>query len=161
MTPALFICPDTNDVVFIIDVCKNTCDTYYKKAIFIRNVDVNTWTHFAIVNSNNIIEVYMNGLLIKTVVLNSMVKNNTSTNICFGEISKPTSDTGFNGQRAYFQYSQHAYSQRDIEAVINNTKLSNIYNSKETPLASLKYNYTKFLQSISFSNIFKSDETCY
>ena len=37
--------------------------------------------------------------------------------------------------------------------VINKTKLSDVYNAKATPLASLKYNYTKFLQSISFSNI--------
>ena len=161
MTPALFICPDTNDAVFIIDVCKNNCDTYYKKAFFIRNIDVNKWVHLAIVNNNNAVEIYMNGNLIKNSVLNSLIKRNDTNKICFGEISQPTSDKGFIGTRANFLYSQKAYSQRDIQSIVQKTRLSNQYNEIESSVSTLNYYYKKFSASLSFANLFKTDETCF
>ena len=161
MTPALFICPDNNDVAFVIDVCENNCDSYYKKAIFIKNVDVNKWIHLAIVNNNNIIEIYMNGELIKNIVLNSPIKSNDIKQICFGEKSRPGSDTGFNGYRANFLYSAKPYTQDAIDKIVKGTKLSNRTNKVDTVTSSISYNYNNFISAISLSNLFKKDEACF
>jgi predicted patatin/cPLA2 family phospholipase len=68
----------------------------------------------------------MNGKLIYNIVLNSQIKLNTINQVRFAEIDLPGSKNGFIGNKANFQYSQRAFSQNEIQAIVDNTKLEDI-----------------------------------
>ena len=81
--------------------------------------------------------------------------NNNNNNIYYNNFYYNTKNKN---SGSYCCFNNYNFSGNN-ENGSSNVQLLNITCASQW--LTLKYNYTKFLQSISFSNIFKSDETCY
>jgi len=78
--------------------------------ITIQNVPVKQWFHIALTAKDNTVEVYLNGLLSKTVVLPSRIAHNNG-HIFIG------SEGGFPGQLTQLRVFNHAISAKQIRSI--------------------------------------------
>jgi hypothetical protein len=78
--------------------------------ITIENVPLKQWFHFSIVAKDNTVEFYLNGLLVKTVVLASRLAHNNG-HIYIG------SNGGFNGQLTQLRVFNHAVNAKKVRSI--------------------------------------------
>ena len=82
------------------------------KIVVIKNVDINRWFHFCIVVQNTNIDLYYNGKLYSSHILNNLVNmNNDNIHIC--------ENGGFSGLIYDLKYIEKPYSLKDIY-ILNN-----------------------------------------
>ena len=129
--PGLYIAPDTNELVVIM----NTFNIVEEK-MTIQNIPMNKWVLVTIRLEGNKLDVYMNGLVAKTMTLQSVPRQN------YGDVFV-CANGGFDGYISGLTYTNHAMNITEIQAQLSkgpNTTIdmSNL-SSKNTGYLSMKW----------------------
>lgn len=112
--PGLYIHPDTNSLIVVM----NTFTTINDE-IQIPNIPLNKWLNIIIRCENNILDVYINGTIIKSVELTSVPKQN------FGDIFVAANGgfAGYISNLAYYDNALGTLEISDITSTGPNTKI--------------------------------------
>jgi hypothetical protein len=105
--PGLYISPNTNELVVIMNTFK-----VINEEIKIPNFPMNKWVHVLIRNTNNALDVYINGALAKRHILSSVPKQNN------GNVYV-SSNGGFSGNLSDLRYFNYALSPGKIISITN------------------------------------------
>lgn len=105
--PGLYITPHTNNLV----VMMNTFDKI-KEEIVVEDIPLNKWINVIIRVENNKLDVYINGVIVKRHILESVPKQN------YGDVYASLNG-GYNGYTSSLRYWNHALSIRDIQKVVD------------------------------------------
>lgn len=114
----------------VINSSANVCE--------VNNIPLNKWNHIVYVLNQNNVDLYLNGKLEKSCVINGIANTNTAYKLYIGK------DTGFNGKFAQIQYFTEAIEPSKVTELYNkgpsgtnkfvlddkNNKFSNINYSK-------------------------------
>jgi len=130
--PGLYIAPDTNALVVIM----NTFDVINDE-IIIPDIPLNKWVNVIIRCQNNVLDVYINGTISRSVNLVGVPKQN------YGDVFVGM-DGGFDGYISNLWYYNHALGTAEIQKLATNgpnTKMtgSNGINSKSTDYLSMRW----------------------
>ena len=106
--PGLYIAPHTNNFVVIM----NTFDKI-KEEIVIEDIPLNKWICVIIRIENKNLDVYINGVIVKRHVLESVPKQN------YGDVYA-SMNGGYNGFTSDLRYWNYALSVKDIQNVVDN-----------------------------------------
>jgi hypothetical protein len=105
MCPGLFISPFTNSLIVYVNTFANI-----DNKIEIDNIPIRKWVNVIIRCENSTLDIYINGSITKSVLLQSPVKQN------FGKIFI-AKDGGFDGNISNFQYFNHSLNIREIHNI--------------------------------------------
>jgi len=100
--PGLYIAPDTNDLIIMM----NTFDVINEE-ITVKDIPMNKWVNVIIRCQNNIIDVYINGTVVKSHHLHGVPKQN------YGDVYV-SPNGGFSGYTADLWYYNYALEINDI-----------------------------------------------
>lgn len=129
--PGLYIKPDTNELVVIM----NTFNDIYDE-IEIPNIPLNNWVNVIIRVSNNTLDIYINGTITRSITLNGVPRQN------FGDVYV-AQNGGFQGNISNLWYYNYALGVNDIQNLVTrgpNTKLVNTqFSNKMTDYLSLRW----------------------
>ena len=105
--PGLYIKPDTNTIQIVMDEAnmQKACN------ISLDNIPLKKWFHVVMRIQNNILDVYINGIISSRYVFNGVPKQNyDSVNVC--------QNGGFSGKLSNLFYYDHALSIFDINNLV-------------------------------------------
>lgn len=105
--PGLYISPNTNELIVVM----NTFNVINEQ-VKISNFPMNKWVHVIIRNTNNALDIYINGALAKRHILTSVPKQNN------GDVYV-SSNGGFAGNLSDLRYYNYALQPGQILAVAN------------------------------------------
>jgi len=107
--PGVYLGPTNNNLHIIMDtVSPNDTNTI----IDISNIPLRKWFHTAIRMQNKILDVYINGVIAKRLLLNNVPKQNyNDVNIC--------QNGGFSGNLSNLRYFSYALNVFDINNIVN------------------------------------------
>ena len=105
--PGLYISPNTNELIVVM----NTFNVINEQ-VKIANFPMNKWVHVIIRNTNNALDIYINGALAKRHILTSVPKQNN------GDVYV-SSNGGFAGNLSDLRYYNYALQPGQILAVAN------------------------------------------
>ena len=105
--PGLYITPDTNNFVIIMNTFKEI-----QEEIIVEDIPLNKWINIIIRVENHNLDVYINGTIVKRHILNSVPKQN------YGDVYV-TMNGGFNGYTSSLKYWNTALNIRQIQNIIN------------------------------------------
>jgi len=105
--PGLYITPNTNNFVIIMNTFKNI-----REEIIVEDIPLNKWVNIIIRVENHNLDVYINGTIVKRHILNSVPKQN------YGDVYV-TMNGGFNGYTSSLRYWNSALNIRQIQNVID------------------------------------------
>jgi hypothetical protein len=121
--PGLYISPNTNELIVVM----NTFNVINEQ-VKIPNFPMNKWVHVIIRNTNNALDVYINGALAKRHILTSVPKQN------HGDVYV-SSNGGFAGNLSDLRYYNYALQPGQIATIAN--KGPNLTANKNTTLGSV------------------------
>ena len=105
--PGLYIKPDTNTIQIVMD----EANTQKACNISLDNIPLKKWFHVVMRIQNNILDVYINGIISSRYVFNGVPKQNyDSVNVC--------QNGGFSGKLSNLFYYDHALSIFDINNLV-------------------------------------------
>ena len=129
--PGLYIKPDNNELVVIMNTFNNINDE-----IEIPNIPLNNWVNVIIRIRDNTMDVYVNGTITRSIKLNGVPKQN------YGDVYV-AQNGGFQGFISNLWYYNYALGLSDIQTIVMrgpNTKLiTPQYASKDTDYLSLRW----------------------
>lgn len=102
--PGIWFHPDFN----ILRVYMNTFESIADNYVDISNIPIKKWFHLSVVLSNRYLDVYINGLLKKRLVLNGIARQN------YGKIHINRNE-GFSGFMSRIRYYDYAINPLEIE----------------------------------------------
>lgn len=105
--PGLYISPNTNELVVVMNTF-----TVINEEVKIPNFPMNKWAHVVIRDTNNALDVYVNGALAKRHILTSVPKQN------YGNVYV-ASNGGFAGNLSDLRYFNYALQPGEILAITN------------------------------------------
>ena len=106
--PGLYIAPHTNNLVIIMNTFKNI-----NEEIVVEDIPLNKWVNVIIRVENINLDVYINGVIVKRHILNSVPKQN------YGDVYI-SMNGGYNGYNSNLQYFDNALDIREIQKIIDN-----------------------------------------
>lgn len=106
--PGLYIAPHTNNLVIIMNTFKNI-----NEEIVVEDIPLNKWVNVIIRVENVNLDVYINGVIVKRHILNSVPKQN------YGDVYI-SMNGGYNGYNSNLQYFDNALDIREIQKIIDN-----------------------------------------
>lgn len=127
--PGLYIAPNTNELVVIM----NTFNIINEE-ITIPNIPLNKWINVVIRCTGNIIDIYMNGTIIKSHALSSVPKQN------YGNVYIAM-DGGFSGNISDLWYYDHAIDVAQITKVVTDGPNKTLISMGDLPITPSSPNY--------------------
>lgn len=106
--PGLYISPNTNELIVVM----NTFNVINEQ-VKIPNFPMNKWVHVLVRDTNNALDIYINGSLAKRHILTSVPKQN------YGNVYV-SSNGGFSGNLSDLRYFNYALPPGEILAITNN-----------------------------------------
>lgn len=115
-SPGMYIAPDTNSLVIMMNTFK-----VINEEIVVPNIPLNKWVNVIIRCRNTILDVYVNGTIVRSIQLTGVPKQN------YGEVFV-AQNGGFDGNISNLWYYDYALGTTEILSIANNgpnTKLIN------------------------------------
>ena len=106
--PGLYIAPDTNDLVVVMNTFSNVSEQ-----VPIKNIPLNKWFNIMIRCEGNNLDVYMNGLVVVRRKLADVPKQN------YGNVYT-SQNGGFSGYLSDLKYFNHAVHISDVNKIMRN-----------------------------------------
>ena len=125
--PGLYITPNTNDLLVIMNTFENI-----DERITIKDIPLNKWINIAIRCENTTIDIYINGTIVKSHKCKSVPFQN------YGDVYT-TLNGGFSGYVSNLWYWNRALSSQNIKSIVKNGPDLTIKNNKS--LSKAKPNY--------------------
>lgn len=106
--PGVYLEPKTNSLYVVMNTVKYG-DT--NTSVVIDNMPIKKWVHLAIRLQNQILDIYVNGVLSKRIILNNVPKQNYSdVYVC--------QNGGFNGKLSSLRYYSYALNVFEINSIV-------------------------------------------
>lgn len=105
--PGLYIAPNTNDLVVIMNTFNNI-----NEEVIIKDVPLNKWINVMIVVENTTLDVYINGTIARRHELSSVPKQN------YGNVYA-SMNGGFSGYTSNLRYFNKAIGLNEIQSIVN------------------------------------------
>lgn len=115
--PGLYLAPNTNSLV----VMMNTF-TVINEEIIVNDIPINNWVNVIIRCQNNILDVYINGSVIKSYQLHGVPKQN------YGDVYV-AANGGFSGYISNLYYYDYALGMNEISSIASNGPNTNMKGS--------------------------------
>ena len=133
--PGLYITPDTNNFVIIMNTFKEI-----QEEIIVEDIPLNKWINIIIRVENHNLDVYINGTIVKRHILNSVPKQN------YGDVFV-NMNGGFSGYLSKLRYYNYGVNVRDIIKIVKDgpsLKSEEVdLNNSFPPYLSLKWYFSK------------------
>lgn len=127
--PGLYIAPNKNDLIVAMSTFNDI-----NKEIKIPDIPINKWVNVVIRCEGKNIEVYINGIVTRSVKLMGVPKQNN------GDVYV-SSNGGFDGYTSNLWYYNKALSISEIQYIVNKGPNTTIANNTNTGLSDLNANY--------------------
>lgn len=106
--PGLYICPNTNDLLVVMNTFSNIHED-----IKVKNIPINKWLNVLIRTEGQTLDVYINGLVVARRKLNDIPKQN------YGDVYI-NQNGGFAGYISDLRYFDHAVSISEVNNIMRN-----------------------------------------
>jgi hypothetical protein len=133
--PGLYIAPNKNDLVVIMNTFKTI-----KEEIVIEDIPINKWMNVIIRCQNTLLDIYLNGNLIKRHKLSGVPKQN------YGDVYVAMNG-GFSGYLSNLRYHNESLSLKSIKSIVSDgpnlkTNEKTDIDTNNPPYLSLKWIFT-------------------
>ena len=105
--PGLYIAPDTNELVIMMNTY-----SVINEEIVVPNIPLNKWINIIIICRENILDVYINGIITQSIQLSGVPKQN------YGDVYVGTNG-GFQGNISDLRYYNYALGAADIQNIVS------------------------------------------
>jgi hypothetical protein len=119
--PGLYIAPDTNDLVVVMNTFENI-----NEEVIIKDIPLNKWVNVIIrVDEQHKLDVYINGRLVRRHILKSVPRQN------YGDVYV-SMNGGFSGYTSCLRYFGSAIGQNQIQSIVDKGPCLNMIGSNMT-----------------------------